>query len=81
MGFKQTVRREGYHLSDQPGDILPFDNFLETDIAQGKIFRGKRTAIIHNWTMTIDPDYKYVEAFKGIQWHMMDTKDYFKYQF
>ena len=42
------------------------------------IFRGKRSGIIHNWTMTVDPGYKYVEMFAGgIPWYMMETKDVF----
>ena len=25
------------------------------------IFKDRRSSIIHNWTRTVDPDYKYVE--------------------
>ena len=40
------------------------------------IFRGKRSGIIHNWTMTVDPGYKYVERFYGgVSWCMVQTKD------
>ena len=40
------------------------------------IFRGKRTRIIHNLTMTVNPEYKYVEKFRGgIQWYVMESKD------
>ena len=40
------------------------------------ILRGKRTGIIHNLTMTVNPGYKYVEDFRGgIQWYMMESKD------
>ena len=64
-------------MSDNPVDILSFDNiFLETDIAQGRIFKGKRSGIIHNFSMTVDPGYKYVETFRGgIQWYLMESKD------
>ena len=43
-------------LTFQPVDILSFDNiFLECDIVQGMIFRGRRSGIIHNFTMDGDP--------------------------
>ena len=32
--------------------------FLECDIAQGMIFRGKGSGNIHNFTMDVDPGYK-----------------------
>ena len=78
LGFNKRTIYEEYNLSDNPVDILSFDNiFIETDIAQGMIFRRKRTGIIHNWTMTVDPGYKYVEKFAGgISWYMMETKDF-----
>ena len=78
LGFNETILWEEYNLSPSPVDILSFDNiFIETDIAQGVIFKGKRTGIIHNWTMTVDPGYKYVEKFAGgISWYMMETKDF-----
>ena len=41
------------------------------------IFKGKRTGIIHNFTMDVDPGYKYIEKFRGgIQWYMMEIKDF-----
>ena len=78
LGFNETLLYEEYNLSPNPVDILSFDNiFIETDIAQGMIFRGKRTGIIHNFTMDVDPGYKYIEKFRGgIQWYMMETKDF-----
>ena len=40
------------------------------------IFRGERSGIIHNWTMTVDSGYKYVEKFAGgIAFYMLDAKD------
>ena len=40
------------------------------------IFKGKRSGTIHNFTMDVDPGYKYSERFRGgIQWYMMDNKD------
>ena len=36
--------------------MLSFDNvFLETDIAQWMIFTRKRTGMIQNFTMDVDP--------------------------
>ena len=40
------------------------------------IFKGKRSGIIHNLTMDVDPGYKYIEKFRGgVLWYMMDSKD------
>ena len=78
LGFDETILWEEYNLSPNPVDILSFDNiFIHTDIAQGMIFKGRRSGIIHNWTMTVDPGYKYIEKFSGgISWYMLDTKDF-----
>ena len=78
LGFNETILYEEYNLSPNAVDILSFDNiFIETDIAQGMIFKGNRTGIIHNWTMTVDPGYKYVEKFAGgISLYMMESKDF-----
>ena len=47
------------------------------DTAQGMIFKGKRSGIIHRFTMDVNPGYKYIENFRGRkQWYMMDTKDF-----
>ena len=77
LGFDKTTIYEEYNLSPNPVDILSFDNmFLECSIAQGMIFRGKRSGIIHNFTMDVDPGYKYIEKFRcGVQWYMMESKD------
>ena len=77
LGFEPKVIQEEYSLFDYPVDILSFDNiFLECDIAQGMIFKGKRSGIIHNFTMDVDPGYKYIEKIRGrVQWYMMESKD------
>ena len=78
LGFNETIIWEEYILSANPVDILSFDNiFIETDIAQGMIFKGKRTGIIHNFTMDVDPGYKYIEKFRGgVSWYMLESKDF-----
>ena len=78
LGFNETILWEEYNLSQNPVDILSFDNiFIETDIAQGMIFKGKRTGIIHNFTMDVDPGYKYIEKFRGgVSWYMLESKDF-----
>ena len=77
LGFNKTTIFEEYNLSPHPVDILSSDNiFIETDIAKGMIFRGKRSGIIMNFTMDVDPGYKYIEKFHGgVQWYMMESKD------
>ena len=64
LGFNEILVWGKYNLSDNPVDILSFDNiFIECNIAQGIIFKGKRSGIIHNFTMDVDPGYKYIEKF------------------
>ena len=77
LGFHAISLYEEYSLSTNPVVILSFDNiFPEFDIAQGMIFKSRKSNIIHNWTMTVDPGYKYVEKFSGgITWYMMQSKD------
>ena len=77
LGFHSIILYEEYKLSPNPVDILSFDNiFLECYIAQGMTFKGKRTGIIHNHTMDVDPGHKYSEKFRGgVQWYMMEPKD------
>ena len=77
LGFNEILVWGKYNLSDDPVDILSFDNiFIECNIAQGLIFKSKRSGIIHNFTMDVDPGYKYIERFRGgVQWYMMESKD------
>ena len=73
LGFNARTLCEEYNLSANPVDILSF----ECVIAQGMIFRGKRTGINHNLTMDVDPGYKYIERFHGgIIWYMMRSKNF-----
>ena len=77
LGFSKTTIYEKYNISPNPVDIISFDNiFIECDIARGMIYRGKQSNIIHNWTMTVNPGYKYIERFfGGVTWYMMESKD------
>ena len=70
LGFNKTTIFEEYNLSPNPVDILSFDNiFIETDIAKGMIFKGRRIGTIMNFAMDVDPGYKYIEKFHGgVQW-------------
>ena len=84
LGFDETILFEEYNLSPNPVDILSFDNiFIECDFAQGMIFQGKRTGIIHNFTMTVDPGYKNVEKIFWRYQLVYDGKQrcYFRYLF
>ena len=41
------------------------------------IFRGKRSGIFFNFTMAVDPGYKYIEKLRGgLSWYMMENKDF-----
>ena len=78
LGFNKRTIYEEYNLSDNPVDIISFDNiFIECDIAQGMIFRGRRSGIIFNFVMDVDPGYRYIHKFHGgVQWYMLETKDF-----
>ena len=80
LGFHGTILYIEYYLSPNLVDFLSFDNiFLETNNAQGMIFKGKRSGIIHKRTMTLDPGYTFVEKFAGgISWYMMVSKTLFQ---
>ena len=77
LGFNARTLYEEYSPSNDPVDILSIDNiFLECNFAQAMIFRGKRSGIIHNFSMDVDPGYIYIEEFRGrVQWYMMESKD------
>ena len=77
LGFHETISWQEYDLSSIPVDILSFDNvFIECDIARGMTFKDKRSGIIHNFTMDVDPGYNYIKKFRGgVQWYMMESKD------
>ena len=50
--------------------------FLECDVVQGMIFRGKRSVILHKITTDVDPGYKYIENFHGgVQRYLIESKD------
>ena len=50
---------EECYLSPNPVVILSSDTILlEYDIAQGMIFNGKKSTMIHNFTMDVDPGFK-----------------------
>ena len=40
-------------------------------------FKAKRTGNIHNFTIYVNPCYKYNDRFRGdIQWYMMDNEGF-----
>ena len=73
LRFNKTTTYEEYNLSPKPVESISFDNIiLECNIAQGMIFKGRRSGIFHNFTMDVDPGYKSIENFRGgIQWYMV----------
>ena len=41
------------------------------------IFKGKRSGIIQNFTMDVDPGYQYIEKFRrGVQLYLLQSKDF-----
>ena len=77
LGFRESILYEEYNLSPNPVHILSFDNiFFDCNISQGMIFKGERSGIIHNFTMDVDPGYKFIEKFHGgVQWYIMESED------
>ena len=77
LRFHAITLYEAYNLSPDRVDIISFDNiFIHTNIADGMIFKIKRSGIIHNFTMDTNPGCKYIEKFRGgNQWYMMESKD------
>ena len=66
LGFHETILYKENNLSQNPVDILSFDNiFIETDIAKGMIFKGKGSGILMNFTMSVSPGYKFINRFEG----------------
>ena len=64
--IKRKVIYKERNLSDYPADILSFDNFfLERDIAQRMIFRGKRSGKMHNFNMDVDLACKNIKKLRG----------------
>ena len=56
LGFNETILYKEYNLSANPVNIILFDNsFIETNVAQGMIFKGRRSGKIHNFTMNVSP--------------------------
>ena len=78
LGFSKRIINEEINFSENPVEIINFDNvFIETNIAKGMIINGKRTGIIHNFTMDVNPGYRYIEKFRGgVQWFMLENKDF-----
>ena len=78
LGFHAINLYEEYNLSTNPVAILSFDNiFLECNIAQGMIFKGKRSGIIHNFWLQI---YRKVSRWNTIVYDGIE-RYYFKYLF
>ena len=77
LGFNARRLDEEYTRSNNPVDILYFDNiFIECNIVQVMIFRGKKSGNIHNFTTVVNPGFKFMENFRGgVQWYMMEIKD------
>ena len=58
LGFNARTLYEEYNLSPDPVDIISFNNiFIERDISEGMIFKGKRSRKIMNFTMSVSPGY------------------------
>ena len=58
LGLNETIFWEEYNTSPNPVEIISLDNiFTENDIANGMIFKSKRTGMIFNFTLDVNPGY------------------------
>ena len=78
LDFKSKVINDEYNISGYPVDILSFDIIsFEANNAEGMIFRGGRTVLLHNLTMDVDRGVKYIEIIRGgVQGFMMSSDDF-----
>ena len=78
LGLKPTVIHLEYNLTEYPVDNSSIDNiFSETNIAQGKIIRGKRSGDFHNLGIDVNLEFKTFENCRGgVQWYMMQSKSF-----
>ena len=66
LGLWEAILYREYNLPHNSVDILGFDKtFLKCFFAKEMIFKSKRSGTIHNFTMDVDPGYKYFEKFRG----------------
>ena len=66
-------------LSDKPVDIFSFDKFfLDCNIGQAIIFKGRWSRVYHLFTMNVDQGYKYFEKIRGgLHCYTMGSRDFF----
>ena len=77
QGLTQShyLKNETDHLP--PSIFYQLIKSVECDIAQGMVFREKRSRRIQKLTMDVDPGYKYSRKNRGeVQWYMMGSKDF-----
>ena len=77
-GFKPKVIHYEIFITVYLVDILFFDTiFLETNNAQGTIFKRKRETIIGDLSMDVDQEQDHIKNFCGlVQWYMMSSHDF-----
>ena len=77
LRFNARTLYKEYNSSPNPVDIISLDDMsIETNIAKGMTFKGKRTGIILKFTMDVNPGYNYIEKLHGgVQWYMTESKD------
>ena len=67
LGFNPEVLYEKYNLSPHLVDIISIANiFIGSDCARGTFFECKRTGIIHNFTIEVNPRLKFSDRFSGL---------------
>ena len=65
LGFNADSLYGTNNLSPDTVDNMSFDKIcLERNTAPGMVFKGKRSIIFRNFTIDVDPGYKYIESFR-----------------
>ena len=79
LGFNPETVNEIYDLSPNRVDILWSDiNFFGTDIAEGNVFKGEGSGMIHDFSLDVGPVYKCTEKFQGGNiWYTMESGVFF----
>ena len=63
LGFEQQVLDHGFHVSENPVDILSISSILiNCDIASGSYLNGRAEPIIYSFFPDVSPGYKIIET-------------------
>ena len=66
LGFVPRILTGSYNTSENKVDIISFNNvFIYCDIVRGAYWNGKRTHILHSFSLNVSPGFRFVDKFYG----------------